>query len=262
MKKISMLTAALAIGGCVTTHAMSESQAAAQLKQYAKYLEQGTYNDRDDHWDKLAREFKTRDHTFAKMFKYFEDTEGKIVVELGTIRSYVAWPNEGCLKTDSKYWHPESPEMWDWGAGNFTLVAATCLAHLSPTIHTVDIKEQAIQICKTVTKPFAHLIQYHLLNAESFLKTYSGPKIDLLYMDAGELDDKSAQMTKDQARIALERDLLSEQAQIVIDDVNTPDHDPTEIWHERGKGRLVIPYLEQNGFKVVEEEFQVIMRRS
>lgn len=29
------------------------------------------------------------------------------------------------------------PESWDWGAGSFTRVAAECLSHVQPEMHTV-----------------------------------------------------------------------------------------------------------------------------
>lgn len=177
---------------------------------------------------------------------------GKVVVELGTTRSFVSGGFPGCMVNDPRYWNPSEPRMWDWGAGVFTRVAAEHLQEHGPEIHSVDVSLAAIQISQVITADLAHLITYHHQSSEDFLRSFSGP-IDLLYMDAGETGMGADQLHLREAMIVIERRLLSPRAVVLIDDVHVPGATAS-------KGSLSIPYLCQQGFRMRSAGYQVVLQ--
>jgi len=149
--------------------------------------------------------------TCLSAFDLFVSMNGKIIVELGTSRSFVPAGVEGCTINNPKYWDRNSPEKWDWGAGIFTRMCAMHLEAYQPEIHTVDISSDAINICKVITSDYSHLISYHIMKSEDFLNNFKG-KIDLLYMDTGESEEEADKIHLKEAQIALSRKLFSENA--------------------------------------------------
>lgn len=234
-----------------------------KLAPYKSFLEGGTYNGQD--WSFFSQKPRSRYYTFKKAFEHFEETNGKIIVELGTTRSFVSGCFVGCNLDDPKYWEPNNPQKWDWGAGFFTWTSAMCLSHLHPEIHTVDIAVSHIQRCRLITQEFKNLISYHVSSSENFLKKWpAGKKIDLLYLDTGDITpiEPTAKLHLREAKIIIERDLLSPNGIILIDDVKHPapillSGDETGM----GKAKYSIPYFIEHGFEVVEEEFQYILRK-
>lgn len=96
-------------------------EAIGNLDAYKEYLEKGTYDGQNWHsYDILP---KSRYETFKACFENFEAIQGKVIVELGTSRSYTHGGLEGCNSDDIKYWTPDQPQNWDWGAGFFTRMA-------------------------------------------------------------------------------------------------------------------------------------------
>ena len=235
----------------------AESRAVTTLERYAPFLEKGTYGGRN-----LLRSgvlLKSRYFTFQLAFAYLEESAGKIVVELGTTRSFVNGNQPGCLSGDKKYWKPGQPEIWDWGAGFFTRVAAECLHHLMPEIHTVDISAEHIRRSKIITEEFADIMHYHVCSSVTFLKNWDARKcIDLLYMDAGDTNEVTARMHLQEAKIIVERDLIGPGGYILIDDANVNAVDV----RISGKSHYSLPYLLEHGFELVADEFQVILQKS
>jgi len=191
--------------------------------------------------------------TFLAAFDLFASIKGKVIVELGTTRSFVPGGFEGCKENDPKFWDPNDLRSWDWSAGLFTRMCALHLESCKPEIHTVDISSDAIEICKVITSDYSHLISYHVMSSEDFLNHFSG-KIDLLYMDTGESDEQADKLHLKEAQIALSRELFSENAIILIDDVNIPGQNYS-------KGKHSIPYLHQNGFQLKIYGYQVLLQR-
>ena len=192
-------------------------------------------------------------------FDHFEKTGGKIVVELGTTHSFVHGGHPGCDKDDIGYWHPHTPVDWDWGAGCFTLMAAEWLAHLQPQIFTIDNDASAIRRCQIMTKGYDAVL-HHRTTSEQFLKTFP-QKIDLLYLDTGYMNpiEHTARLQLREAKIIVERDLLTDNGLLLIDDVRNQNviGDASGL----GKSKYAIPYLLENGFEIVADEYQVILRK-
>lgn len=204
--------------------------------------------------EKYEKYLGPRYKTFLYAFESFIASGGTTVVELGTSRSFVGGDRPGAMVNDRKYWDPSKPKYWDWGAGVFTRMCATHLAHLNPIIHSVDLSPEAIAISKVITEDYAHLIRYHESTSEDFLSSFDGT-IDLLYMDTGETQVGAEELHLREARIVLNRGLLAPNAVIVIDDVNVPGK-------AASKGRQSIPYLCQNGFEIAISDYQVVLKRA
>ena len=98
---------------------------ADKLDSYRDFLEKGTYEGQD--WSTLPQLPKSRYDTFRFVFEYLHEIEGRVVVELGTSRSFCHGGLPGCNSDDVSYWNPATPENWDWGAGFFTRMAAIAL---------------------------------------------------------------------------------------------------------------------------------------
>lgn len=231
------------------------------LDKYKSFLDNGTYDGAD--WSRFSKLPLSRYHTFKQAFQHFEKVGGKIIVELGTSRSFVHGGLVGCNSDDKKYWTPDQPQNWDWGAGGFTRMAAESLYHLNPTIHTVDLIGAHIERCKHITSDFAHIIQYHIASSLDYLQSLESETIDLLYLDTGDMTpiEPTAQLQLAEAKIIVERNLLSKNGILLIDDVRnqTPKKFGEEC--ELGKSKYSIPYLLANGFEIIVDEYQVLMQK-
>ena len=156
MKHVRLISCSLLIiGTCIARSSIEE-----KIIKYKTFLEKGTYESFYN-WPQSKPLPLSRYYTFKKAFEHFEKHNGKIIIELGTTRSFTHGGHEGCNLNDTKYWMPDQPHWWDWGAGSFTRVAAEALAHMSPEFHTIDISKEHIQRCKTITADF-DFMQYHV----------------------------------------------------------------------------------------------------
>lgn len=230
------------------------------LDSYKEHLETGTYEGQN--WSSFSQLPKSRYYTFKRAFEHFERHNGKIIVELGTSRSYVHGGLEGCNSDELKYWQPHNPASWDWGAGFFTRMVAEALAHCQPKIYTVDLAAAHIARCKVMTAPFASMITYHVCSSLDFLRRCAF-KIDLLYLDTGDMTpiEPTAQLQLEEARIIVERDLIAQNGIVLIDDVRNQTPKQFGESSDLGKSKYALPYLLQNGFEIVENEYQVIVRK-
>jgi len=236
------------------------SNASEALEKYKNYLEDGTYMGQS--WgSKLP---KSRYYTFSRAFNIFKQNKGKVVVELGTSRSFVHGGLEGCNSSDTKYWRPFNPECWDWGAGFFTRMAAECLVPTGAIIHTVDIAISHIKRCQIICKDFGNKIIYHICSSLDFLKTCNFKDgIDLLYLDTGDIwpIEPTAQLQLAEVQLIVKRNLIAPNGIILLDDVANRTPAKFGDTSELGKSRYSIPYLLNNGFKIIENEYQVILKR-
>ncbi len=235
---------------------------AGPLEFYKEFLEQGTYMGQN--WSTLPRLPKSRYDTFQFVFDHFERTGGKVVVELGTSRSFNHGGLPGCNSDQRIHWKPDQPETWDWGAGFFTRMAAVCLAHLSPQIHTVDLMQNHISRCQIMTADFASIITYHVKDSVTYLKECNFPNgIDLLYLDTGDMTpiEESALLQLKEAKVVVERNILAKGGLILLDDVK--NRTPKEFGEKSdlGKSKYSLPFLLKHGFKILMDEYQVVLQK-
>lgn len=233
----------------------------ARLLDYKELLENGTHTGQN--YEFLGRTPLGRYHTLKYAFDKFRENKEKVIVELGTIRSYVHGGLPGCNTDNPSLWDKNCPENWDWGAGCFSRIAAEELKDCDIEIHTVDLIASHINRCKIITQDLKEVFNYHISCSLDFLKNFS-KRIGLLYIDTGDMTpiDHTANHQYQEALIIVSRNLVSDKGIIVIDDVaNTT---PLKFGEKSkyGKAKLSLPYFEQNGFKKVMDEYQIILERT
>lgn len=204
-----------------------------------------------------------RYHTFKKAFEIFSEDNSKVIIELGTIRSFVHGGLVGCNCDDTKFWTPDKPENWDWGAGLFSLMAAEELHDKNVEIHTVDICEAHINRSKVISEKHKDIISYHVSDSVSFIKSFN-KKADLIYLDTGDMTpiEPTALHQLREAQAIVESGILSENGILLIDDVRNAA--PIVLCNEKdlhGKAKYSIPYLTANGFEIIMDEYQVLLKK-
>lgn len=241
-------------------HLYSDSISGIRLEPYKYLLEWGTYDGQD--WSIFPTLPKSRYETFKEAFEHFENTKGSIIVELGTSRSFNHGGLIGCNSNDVNYWQPENPESWDWGAGFFTRMAAHCLEYFQPEIHTVDINSSHISRSKVMTAEYCHLIHYHIEDSVAFLRGFPN-KIDLIYLDTGDMTpiEPTALLQLEEVKALVECNLLADNGLILIDDVKNQTPKKFGETSDYGKSKYSLPYLLENGFEIVTEGYQYILRK-
>jgi hypothetical protein len=221
--------------------------------------------------DRYARFLGKRHPSVALAFEHIVDKKSPVIVELGSSRSYVSGGNEGCMDDDPKYWNPNRPERWDWGAGIFSRVCAEIIAGSDASLHSVDPSPKAMRIASTITGGIGANISFHQTTSTEFLRSLSEP-IDLLYMDHHETCEEGAVLHRSDSELIVEQGILALDGVILIDDVHV--HGPvregaTALLREVagkdelhfGKGKYSIPYLREKGFRILFEGYQVVMGR-
>jgi hypothetical protein len=219
--------------------------------------------------DRYAGFLGKRHSSVALAFAHIADKKGPIIVELGSSRSYVSGGNDGCMDDDPKYWNPDRPDRWDWGAGIFSRVCAEIIAGSGASLHSVDPSPKAMRISRTITAAIDANISFHQTTSTEFLRSLSEP-IDLLYMDHHETCEEGAVLHLSDSELIVEQGILAPDGVILIDDVHV--HGPAregatgllrKIAGKRdlhyGKGKYSIPYLREQGFQILFEGYQVVM---
>ncbi|MBP9841081.1 MAG: hypothetical protein KBC64_01495 [Simkaniaceae bacterium] len=232
------------------------------LEVYKDFLEWGTYEGQN--WSSLSRLPLSRYETFRFVFDHFEKNRGKVVVELGTSRSFNHGGLAGCNSDQISYWQLDQPETWDWGAGFFTRMAAISLSHLSPEIHTVDLSPSHIARCQIMTADFAQIMTYHVKDSVAFLRECDFPQgIDLLYLDTGDMTpiEPSALLQLEEVKVIVARNLLAKDGLILLDDVKNRTPRKFGELSDLGKSKYSLPFLLQHGFKVIMDEYQVVLQK-
>jgi hypothetical protein len=234
---------------------------------YNNYLKSGLSDYYSDETFKNCYGYvpKLRDETFKYCLDYFKDHNKINIVELGTSRSFVDGKYRGCLKTDTKYWEPTNYEKWDWSAGIFTKYMSDILSHKNKSYHltSVDLSENAITICKTMTSENEKNMSYIVDSSENFLNNCSTQSIDLLYLDTGNMNENTAKLHLREAEIIVKKNLLKNDGLILIDDVRNPHMILKKITDDHyGKSKYAIPYFLKNGYKIIMDEYQVILKKN
>lgn len=208
---------------------------------------------------------KSRDYTFKYCLDYLKNKNDIVIVELGTSRSFTDGRFEGCNSNDVKYWEENNPDKWDWSAGCFTRYFSELLTlyNKSFTLYTIDLENQHLERCKTMTKKFDKNIKYIHTSSEDFLKNCSSNFIDLLYLDTGDMTpiEPTANLHLNEAKLIVEKNILKNDGLILIDDVRNPVPKRNNEVSDYGKAKYSLPYFLNNGFKIIENEYQVILSK-
>ncbi len=233
----------------------------SKLMKYRKFLVQGTLDGQD--WSHFGSYPLTRFDTLKRAFGDFEQMGGKIVVEVGTSRSFTHGNiPEGCNSNNQSYWHPHRMQDWDWGAGVFTVVASDCLNHINGiNLTSVDLQYDHLMRSKLMTQQY-DFVSHFQSDSSLYFQNYQG-KIDLLYMGTADVYpiEPSAELHLREAQVIVERDLISENGIILIDDVL--NQTPYKLGDRSllGKSKYSIPYLLSHGFSLEMAGYQVVLKK-
>lgn len=142
------------------------------------------------------------------------------------------WLEVGCIR-----------EAEDWSAGYSTYLFTA----LGVRLTSVDTNPANLAFARRVCGPGLTTVhatgEAHL---RATMDTY-----DAIYLDGADADTPDGALcTRREAEALLPR--LSPGGLVLIDDCARPDG---------GKGRLAVPFLLQNGFRIVYEGYQVLLRR-
>lgn len=224
------------------------------LEDYKKLLDQNTFDAMGE-----SDETKSRYTSFKRCLDFLSTIENPQVLEIGTSRSFVSGAFEGCNSDDPKYWNPNDFSKWDWGAGVFTLVFGQTKCELT----TVDLMESHIKRCKTMTDSLKIKCNHVVSDSVQFLQN-TNKKFDLIYLDSGDMwpIDPSAHLQLSEVKVIKERNLLTPNGLILIDDVrNKTPRDYGDTTNLLGKSKYSIPYLTSNNYKVIFEGYQYIVAK-
>ena len=236
-------------------------------KLYLNYLNKAlSYYNSDDVFIKYFGNVpKSRDITFKNCLDHInnKNTEKKVILELGTSRSFTDGRFPGCNNNDVKYWEPNNHEKWDWSAGCYTRFFSE-LTDSKTSIHTVDISPYHINRCKTMTEKFKDKISYYVTSSENILNKLPEKSIDLLYLDTGDMTpiEFTAQLHLREAKIIVERNILKDEGIILIDDVKSCVPKEAGEKSDYGKAKYSIPYFLENGYEIIMGEYQFILKKN
>jgi hypothetical protein len=202
---------------------------------------------------------KSRYYTFKYCFDNINNKVNPVIVELGTSRSFVDGRFEGCNSDDSKYWEPTNLEKWDWSAGIFTKVFSTLFPN--SRFYTVDLMKSHINRCRIMNEDNKNII-YNVSSSEDFLNNLK-EKVDLLYLDTGDMTpiEDTAQLHLREAKIIVEKDIVNKDGLILIDDVKSVVPKINGETSDLGKAKYSIPYFLENGYEIIMNEYQYVLKK-
>ena len=234
------------------------------IEKYKMYMDNAhwNYTTKEQFEQYYGRIPKFRYDTMKYCWDQVEKYNFKTVVELGTTRSYVDGKFPGCNESDTKYWEPDNPIIWDWSAGCFTRVIGEMIQGTDIDFITVDFNPLHIERSKVVTQGLSN-IEYHVMSSEEFLSSGEG-QIDFLYMDTGDMHpiEPTAELHLREAQLIAGCDIISKNGVILIDDVrNTTPKIVDNEESDYGKAKYSIPFLMKNGFELVMDEYQVVLQK-
>lgn len=207
---------------------------------------------------------RQRDYTFNYCINYFENKEFINILELGTSRSFVDGRFPGSCNPSLNLWEPNCLDKWDWSSGLFTRYFSDILQERNKKfkITTVDIDPKSISISKVITNNNKN-IEYVISSSEEFISKCEKGTIDLLYLDTGNMDEATAQLHLREAKLLIINDILKQDGIILIDDVKNPYMLLNKITTNKlGKSKYALPYLLENGYEIIEDEYQVILKKN
>jgi len=232
------------------------------MKQYKKFMDGAfaPYYSDEVFTENYGRIPKFRYDTFKYCWDWVKKKKFKTIVELGTSRSFVDGQFPGCNDDNPSFWQPDNPEVWDWSAGCFTRVFGELIQGTDIEMISIDLIPNHISRSKVMTEGLEN-IEHFVTSSEEFLESGEG-QIDFLYMDTGDVTpiEPTAELHLRESKILVENDLISEDGIILIDDVRNPQS-MKQNDDEYGKAKYSIPYLRDNGFEIIMDEYQVLMQK-
>jgi len=194
---------------------------AVQLKHYLRRCRQRTP------FAEYADRHLTFDRLFREIGKRFSDP---IIVETGCVRAFE-----------------------DWSAGYSSYLFGTYLtARQAGHLHSVDCSSENLRRAQAILTPFVARSTLHESDSVRWLENYSG-RIDVLYLDSMDVGVAGyEEHALAEARAAFSK--LHSDSLVLLDDT---------VWDEgwSGKGAKVVPWLTQQGWRILLAGYQVLLTR-
>jgi predicted O-methyltransferase YrrM len=173
--------------------------------------------------------------TFLLALSLLEERKAQVLVETGTSR-------EG--------------DVFCRGDGCSTLIFGAWARDHRAELYSVDISARNLENAKTAVLNHVrrtHNIHFICSDSVSFLSSFHKP-IDFLYLDSFDYDENDPLPSQihhlNEIKAALP--FLTETSIVMIDDCDFPNG---------GKGKLAIEWLLEQGWKILAQEYQVILGR-
>ena len=186
----------------------------------------------------IRHNFGKRRDTFRKTLEILSEKQAKTMVETGSARL-------GFKGAKSN--------------GASTVVFATWAKANHAILHTVDISEDSINAAKSEVENqgAGDYVQWHLQDSLKFLADFQEP-VDFLYLDSYDYSktDTSIQLKSQFHHLAEFKAIesrLHKNSFVLIDDCALPNG---------GKGKLAIEYMKERGWKILVDDYQVLLVRS
>jgi len=189
-----------------------------------------------------------------KTIKLFNERNGKVIVEIGSMRV----PLKHNLENE------QCPFCED---GHSTLLWAECKA----SVFSVDINEYNIDVATKACKKYNN-VKVVKEDGIVFLKKFN-QKIDLLFLDAWDVIEGTDYAEKHLEAYYCAKDKLHDKSLILIDDTDVYSNKIGEMilikdlpQEKRegsyfGKGKLLIPQLLNDGFKIIFSGRQTLLSK-
>jgi predicted O-methyltransferase YrrM len=182
-------------------------------------------------FDSPMTTFVDRHRTFEAFLSRARRKARPLIVETGCIRS-----------------------VEDWSAGYATYWLGYFVHHHGGELHSIDLDPNCVAFARAWTAGFGPSVRVHQAHSHDWLADYSGPPIDLLYLDSADVGTPQYQeCSLREVELALPH--LAPDAVILLDDT---------CWKAgsfQGKGRLSVPWLLQRGWTVITGGYQVLLGR-
>ncbi len=185
-----------------------------------------------------CRQFDSPMTTFVDRHKTFEAFLSRarrkahpLIVETGCIRS-----------------------VEDWSAGYATYWLGYFVHHHGGELDSIDLDPGCVAFARAWTAGYGPSVRVHHAHSHDWLRDYSGPPIDLLYLDSADVGTPHYQECS-MREVELAVPHLAPDAVILLDDT---------CWKAgsfQGKGHLSVPWLLQRGWKVITGGYQVLLGR-
>lgn len=168
---------------------------------------------------------RNRGKTFNKLFSLIDGE--MLIVETGTIRS-----------DEPRYVR---------GDGHSARKFAEYLRFNGGVLYSIDIDPEAVKLAKSILNIQYADVEIHVIHSDSveWLLNFE-QEIDILYLDSA----NDSKLILNEAKAGCPK--LKEGGYILIDDID-------ESLGEKGK--LVIPYLEKQGYELIEKGYQILFRK-
>jgi len=179
-------------------------------------------------------DFRKRRVTFSKALELLNTAKAKVIIETGTSRFGL----DGARSQ-----------------GAATIVFGTWAKHNNAILHSVDISDKSVAVALLEVEKcdLSKNVKIHHSDSIDFLEKFQG-EVDFLYLDSYDYSDdvevqKMSQLHHLNEFIAIEKQ-LHKNTIVLIDDCALPGG---------GKGKKVVGYMQGKEWKIIINEYQILL---